>query len=449
MPLSAQLQSGLDLHRQGCLDEAQAIYEGILSQDPANVGALRLMGVIALQRGWHSIALAFIDQALSHEPDFVDALLDRARVLRALNQLSDALISIDRALALDPAYTQAWSNRGNVLKDLGRLQEAMASYDRALALDPNQPEASWNKAWALLLTGDLAAGWPLHEVRWQVSGRAPPVHDKPQWRGDTDLGGKTILLQGEQGFGDVLQFCRYAPLVAARGARVILEVDANLRDLMTSLEGVETLITKGEPYPEFDLHCPLLSLPLAFGTTLETIPGQAPYLRAEPARVEAWGARYPRQTGRPRLGLTWSGSFNHLEDERQDPRSLPLADLIAALPADADLFCLNIAFRPADRALLAQRPDIIVPPLKDFADTAALIETLDQVITIDTAVAHLSGALAKPTTLLLHANADWRWLQGRSDSPWYPTVRIYRQDVAGDWSGVLRDLGRETPSDGR
>ena len=182
-------------------------------------------------------------------------------------------------------------------------------------------------------------------------------------------------------------------------------------------------------------------MPLAFGTTLETLPGQTPYLAADPARVEALTARHPRREGRPRIGMVWSGGFTHLGDERQDPRSLPLADLLAVLPKDADLFCLNTQFRPADKALLATRPDITIPTLNDFADTAALIETLDQVITIDTAVAHLAGALAKPTTLLLHANADWRWLQGRSDSPWYPTVRICRQNVAGDWSGVLGALG--------
>jgi len=342
---------------------------------------------------------------------------------------------------LDPAFAEAWSNRGNLLKDLGRLGEALTSYDRALALDPIQPDASWNKAWALLLTGDLAAGWPLHEFRWQASGRARPVHERPQWRGDTDLDGKTILLESEQGFGDVLQFCRYVPLLAARGAQVILEVEAPLRDLMASLEGVGTLITQGEPRPDFDLHCPLLSLPLGFGTTLETLPGQTPYLTADPARAAAFAARHRRQEKRRRIGMVWSGGFTHLGDERQDPRSLPLTDLLAALPENADLFCLNTTFRPADRALLATRPDITIPTLNDFADTAALIETLDQVITIDTAVAHLAGAMAKPTTLLLHTNADWRWLQGRSDSPWYPTVRIIRQEVAGDWGGVLEKLG--------
>jgi hypothetical protein len=212
---------------------------------------------------------------------------------------------------------------------------------------------------------------------------------------------------------------------------------------MASLEGVGALITKGEPRPDYDLHCPLLSLPLAFGTTLETLPGQTPYLAADPARVEALATRHPRREGRARIGMVWSGGFSHLGDERQDPRSLPLADLLAVLPRDADLFCLNTSFRPADLALLATRPDITIPTLNDFADTAALTLTLDQVITIDTAVAHLAGAMARPTTLLLHANADWRWLQGRNDSPWYPTVRIYRQEVAGDWSGVLGDLGRD------
>ena len=437
MPLTARLQTGLNLHREGRLDEAQAIYEAILTQNPAHVDALHLIGVIALQRGWHPIALAFIDQALIHDPDFADAHLNRANVLKAMGQPQDALTALDRVVALEAAYAEAWSNRGNLLKDMGQLDEALASYDRALALDPAHPDASWNKAWALLLTGDLAAGWPLHEYRWQASGRAPPAHDQPQWRGDVDLSGKTLLLESEQGFGDVLQFCRYVPLLAARGARVVLEVEAPLRDLMASLEGVAALIAKGEPRPAYDLYCPLLSLPLAFGTTLETLPGQTPYLTADPARVAAFTARHPRREGRQRIGMVWSGGFTHLGDERQDPRSLPLADLLAILPGDADLFCLNTNFRPADRALLATRPDITVPTLNDFADTAALIETLDQVITIDTAVAHLAGAMAKPTTLLLHANADWRWLQGRSDSPWYPTVRIFRQEVAGDWSGVL------------
>ena len=249
MPLTARLQTGIDLHRQGRLDEAQAVYEAILGQNPAHVDALLLIGVIGLQRGWNEIALAFIDQALIHNPDFADAHLNRANVLKALNQPQAALTALDRVVELEPAYAQAWSNRGNLLKDMGRLDEALASYDRALALDPAQADANWNKAWALLLTGDLAAGWPLHEFRWQASGREPPVHDQPQWRGETDLAGKTLLLESEQGFGDVLQFCRYVPLLAARGARVVLEVEAPLRDLLASLEGVGALITKGAPRP--------------------------------------------------------------------------------------------------------------------------------------------------------------------------------------------------------
>lgn len=440
MPLAARLQIGLDYHRQGRLDEAQGVYEAILGQDPANVDALHLIGVIALQRGWHAIALAFIDQALIHNPDFADAHLNRANTLKAMGQPQEALMALDRVIELAPDYAEAWSNRGNLLKDLGRLDEALASYDQALQRDPTQADANWNKAWALLLMGDLAAGWPLHEYRWQAAGRAPPKHSVPQWRGDVALAGKTLLLESEQGFGDVLQFCRYVPALAALGAKVALEVEAPLYSLMTRLAGVSTLILKGEARPDYDLYCPLLSLPLAFGTTLATIPGEVPYLSADPEKVAAWRAGHPRRDGRLRIGMVWSGGFTHLGDERQDARSLPLTDLLAALPKDADLFCLNTNFRPADLALLASRPDITVPTLSDFADTAALIETLDQVITIDTAVAHLAGAMAKPTRLLLHANADWRWLRDRSDNPWYPTVRIFRQDVPGDWSGVLGGL---------
>jgi hypothetical protein len=294
-------------------------------------------------------------------------------------------------------------------------------------------EAYCNKAVALLLAGDFDAGWRNYEWRRK---RHPRKFSQPAWRRDLPLTGKTILLYSEQGFGDTLQFCRYAGLVSALGARVVLEVPRPLKSLMTALEGVCLVVESGEALPPFDYHYPLLSLPFAFETRAATIPAYERYLHADPARIEHWQTRLGKST-RPRVGLVWAGSA-----VLNNNRSIELADWIPHLPFGLDYVCLQKDIAPGCRSVLLSNPAIrqFADELDDFGDTAALCECMDLIISIDTSVAHLGGALGKPTWILLPFNPDWRWLLERQDSPWYPTVTLYRQATLRAWGDVFEQV---------
>ena len=341
-------------------------------------------------------------------------------------------------LALRPDHAEAYYNRGIALQSMLRLPEALESYRRAVALRPDYALAHWNESLCRLLMGDFEGGWREYEWRREVREFAPQYHDfpRPLWLGEQEVAGRTILLHAEQGFGDTLQFCRYASLLAARGARVILEVQPPLKSLLTRLSGPAMVLAQGEPLPEFDLHCPLMSLPLACGTTLDTVPAAERYLTADPERVAACSARLGN-TARPRVGLVWSGNPAHGNDYA---RSIALVDLLGSLDgAGVTFVSLQKDVRSHDRATLAARADILHcgEELRDFDDTAAWIEAMDLVISVDTSVAHLAGALGKPVWVLLPYAPDWRWLLEREDSPWYPTARLFRQPRSGDWDGVL------------
>jgi hypothetical protein len=264
---------------------------------------------------------------------------------------------------------------------------------------------------------------------------------QPLWLGEFDIAGKTVLLHAEQGLGDTIQFCRYAEKVAARGASVLMEVPPALLSLLAQVEGVRQLIGRGEPLPPFDCHCPLLSLPLAFDTRSDSIPAQVPYLRSEPERVGAWRRRLG--DGKlPRVGLAWSGSATHLNDTN---RSIPLEDFARVVCPEAQFVSLQKDVRAADERVLIGRRDVrhLGSELQDFADTAAVIELMDLIVTVDTAVAHLAGAMGKAVWILLPFNPDWRWLLDRDDSPWYPSARLFRQTAHGDWSEVVARLSVE------
>jgi hypothetical protein len=330
---------------------------------------------------------------------------------------------------------------GRALQDLGRLEEAVAWYDRALALEPDYADAHVAKAINLLLRGDYASGWRSYEWRWRMEGFSSLKRNfpQPQWRGEP-LNGRRILLHGEQGVGDCLQFLRYVPRVQAAGGVVILEIQPRLKRICALLPGVAELIALGEPVPEVDLHCPLMSLPLACGTDLQSIPGEVPYLSVpreaqEKARSLAW------PTDRLRVGLAWAGSEKHLKDRF---RSLPFA-MLAPLLALEDVHFFSLQLGTAAKELLAEDARItdLAPETVDMADTAAQIAQLDLVISVDTSVAHITGALGKPVWVLLAHCADWRWLTDREDSPWYPTARLFRQRVAGDWGEVIGRVGTE------
>ena len=295
--------------------------------------------------------------------------------------------------------------------------------------------AHCNAAALRLLRGDFARGWPDYEWRWMKQSvvLANRMFTQPLWRGEP-IAGKTILLHGEQGLGDTIQFCRYVPLVAARGARVILEVQKPLQALINGL-GAAQVIAKGDPLPQFDLHCPLLSLPLAFGTTMETIPSANAYLAAPVQPSTAWQARLAA-TPRPRIGLAWSGRAGH---ERDRERSIGLRAFLPLLETGATIVSLQKEVRAEDAIVLKDRGDILNAgeELGDFSDTAALMSQLDLVISVDTSAAHLAGALGKPVWILVTHIPDWRWLLERDDSPWYPTARLFRQDATGTWDGAL------------
>jgi tetratricopeptide (TPR) repeat protein len=395
-------------------------------------------------------ALESCARALSIDPNLAQAHCNRGAVLSELGRLRTALASYDRAIAIDPGYAQAHSNRGHVLQKLGQLDGAVRDYDKAIAIDPQLAVAHFNRSTALLLSGDFDKGLGGYEWRWKSefgkSFEELGRFHQPRWTGKEAISGKTILLHSEQGLGDALQFCRYAPLVAESGAKVILEAPESLATLLRNLEGVSQIVANGKPLPHFDYQCPLLSLPLAFGTRLDTIPAPGRYLHADPSKVAEWRARLGAKT-KPRIGLVFSGNPNHRNDAR---RSVALADLIRYLPADFEYFCLQTEVRDSDVRTLEACPMVShfrAELEAGFHETAALCECLDLVISVDTSVAHLSGALGRKTWILLPRVPDWRWLLDRSDSPWYPTMTLFRQERRDDWTGVLGQLGSRLASD--
>jgi hypothetical protein len=325
---------------------------------------------------------------------------------------------------------------------LGRYDDALQSYQQASALKPDFANVQWNEGFCRLLLGDFAKGWEKYESRWQIEDICKPRDfSQPRWSGDTDVQDKTILLYAEQGLGDTLQFCRYVELLADLGAKVFLEVPASLKTLLTSLRGVSGFISRGDDLTGIDYHCPLLSLPLACQTRLETIPANIPYLFSQPDKVQRWHDRLGQKT-QPRVGVVWSGNSAHKNDRN---RSLPLPELLTLRTADWQLISLQKELRGSDAALLAEQPVLqhYGEQLRDFSDTAALIELMDVVISVDTSVAHLAAAMGKPTWILLPYAPDWRWLLEREDSPWYPTVRLFRQTRHGDWHSVLERVTDE------
>lgn len=429
------------LHTLSRDEEALASYEQLLRYQPDNISVLNNRGVVLQALHRNEEALTSYDQALLIARDDVLALYNRGNVLRALNRHEEALLCYERVLLVKPDNAEVHNNRGNALRALNRLDKAIASYSRALRSAPHYADAHWNESLCRLLAGDFALGWQKYEWRWQSELKANQRHFKQaQWAGHESLQHKTILIHAEQGLGDTLQFCRYARLVAARGAKVILEVQPELKTLLTGLAGVTKIIAKGEVLPEFDFHCPLLSLPLAFATTLQSIPTECAYISSDPQRVAQWQSQLDSKKAKLNIGLMWRGSSKHKNDHN---RSIPLPQLFRLLddftPDEARFFALQKELSDADQELLSARKDHIFSgnAIQDFTDTAALIQLMDLVITVDTSVAHLAAAMGKPVWILLPFSPDWRWLLQRENSPWYPSVRLFRQSAIGDWQQVI------------
>jgi tetratricopeptide (TPR) repeat protein len=412
-------------------DEVLALAED-RAESPYNRGtALNLM-----QR--HDEALASFDAALAVRPAYAEALNGRGFALHAEARFGEALEALDAALAIRPDFVEAHNNRGRTLAALRRFEEALASYRRAQALAPDYAKAHHNEALCRLLSGDFAGGFEKYEWRWGTEALQPlrRTFSQPLWLGGESIAGRTLLLHAEQGYGDSIQFCRYVKLVAERGARVVLEVQGALKRLLTGLQGANLVVGRGEPLPSFDCHCPLLSLPLAFGTTPATIPPpcRLPALTAEVA--QKWHAKVGARE-RPRIGIAWSGNPEHGNDRY---RSIPLAAMAALFDVPGEIISLQKEIRPADMAERERLGDRMLhfgEALTDFLDTAALVSMMDAVVSVDTSVAHLAATLGRPTFVLLPPIPDWRWLLDRPDSSWYPAVRMVRQRSGEGWDGTV------------
>jgi tetratricopeptide (TPR) repeat protein len=436
---------GEALASAGQPEEALGCFERALSLGGDDVRLRLNHGAVLWAAGRTQEALAQYDRAIALEPGSAPAWAGRGASLRLLDRHAEALEALSHAIALDPAEGAHLFNRGVVLTDLDRLEEACADIEAALVLAPDFRPAKLSGAHAHLALGRFERGWELYEARWQ--GPDGYVFTKtPLWDGKASLEGKTILLRGEQGLGDTLQFCRYVAKVKALGAHVLLEVPAPLVRLMRGVAGADQVIEHSETPPPTDYQALLMSLPFFFGTRLETIPGQTPYLAADPAEVARWEARLgPRR--RPRVGLVWSGGFRDEANLRwvNARRNIALQRLAPLAGADVDFVSLQKG-EPGEgelRALKAEGwagPDLleVMDAVGDFADTAALVQTLDLVIAVDTSTAHLAGALGKPVWILNRYDSCWRWMTGRDDSPWYPSARLFRQEHIGDWDGVVR-----------
>lgn len=458
--------------------EALATSERAIAVAPLNATAYYNRGVALSKLGRTAEAAASYQQAIAIRPDHVEAQFNLANALELLRRFEEALAAIDRCLTLDPQHFRAWNSRGSVLLKLGRHDEAMASCDRALALKPDDGEAYYNRGnallelervaeaaehfhkavglrgdhpdipfnegLALLLLGDLRRGFERYEGRFHTTEQPPQMRKfaKRRWTG-FDIAGKRILLHGERGLGDVIHFARYVPLVAERGAEVILEVPQPLKSLLSGVKGVSRVYGHGERLPPFDVHQYLLSLGLVFKTELDSVPADIPYIAAPADRLAKWRKRLPAQQGLLRVGLVWSGNP---ACAGAAARSVGLARLAPLLSVPGVQFVsLQRELGAEAAAILPRCPQLIHfgGELADFADTAAVMAELDLVIGSDTAVIHLAGALGKPVWLLTKFAPDWRWMLGREDSPWYPSARLFRQTAPGAWAPVVERMAAE------
>jgi tetratricopeptide (TPR) repeat protein len=428
---------GNALKDQKRLNEAILSYDMAIELKPDYAEAYNNRGNALKELKRIDEAILSYDMAIELKPDYAEAYNNRGNALKEHRKIDDAIKDYSQAIDLKPNCFEAFNNKGNGFKDKKQLSAAILSYDKAIEINPNFAEAYWNKSLALLLSGDYINGWKFYEWRWKRDVFIPLQRNFPQplWLGTPSLLNKSILLHGEQGFGDTIQFFRYAKLVSDLGAKVILEVQKPLITLLEDLDGVSLATTRGEGLPEFDFHCPLMSLPHAFKTTIDTIPTRNPYIFSKLAKVALWEAKLGNRI-KPRVGLVWSGNTSHKNDHA---RSISLKQLLLYLPDNCQYVSLQKGLSLADGKILHDNPQILnfAHELYDFSDTAALAELLDCIVSVDTSVAHLAAAMGKKTWVLLPNDPDWRWLLDREDSPWYPTVKLYRQPVAGDWFSVL------------
>jgi len=459
---------GNTLLTMGRLDEAARSFETTLVLAPDHVAARNNLGHVMRQRGDLEAAIGQFQQATASDDRYAPAwsnlcgaLLESGQTVAAIDAgrratladpnnaechynlgnaftaapiAAEAVACYRRALQIDRRYTDAWVNLGAALQQLGECETAVAALDQALTLEPDLPQAQWNKAIALLLSGQLHEGWDLYEWRWRaVSGLTLPAVDRPRWDGASPKG-RRMLVVAEQGLGDTIQFARYATMLRALGADVTLECPASLKTLLDGSNIADRLLVSGDPRPEIDVWAPLMSLPGLFGTDMSTIPADCPYLAAMPADVPAAADDHALK-----VGLVWRGS---LTNDRGRFRSCALSDMqpLTNVPG-VRLFSLQTELSPEDAAALETMgiPDL-GSGFGDFSASASAVQAMDLIVSVDTATAHLAGALGKPIWTMLSAIPDWRWFLERTDSPWYPTMRLFRQRRISDWTSVVDEV---------
>jgi len=422
--------------------EALAEFRKALTRAPQHIEARMGSGAAQAALGYHEQALTEFDAALKAAPGHPGVQYNRGVALLNLRRYPEAIAAYDAALAAVPGHANAWLNRGRALAQLNRHDEAIESYDRALAIHKDQADARFNKALSLLARGNYALGFAEYEYRWRRTGMPPqPGRGRPLWRGEYLLAHKTILLHAEQGLGDTIQFARYAPLVAAAGATVVLEVQPELKSLLARLGGATTVMARGEPLPPFDVHAPLGSLPLALKTEPSTVPPQIPYLSVDEAQVAKWSNRLGTLP-QPRIAIVWLGNPTHDNDRN---RSIELARLAPLFDVPASFVSVQRDVRGEDAEMLATEKRIthIGGDLTDFTDTAAVLALCDLVIGVDTSVVHLAGAMGRPVWVLVPFAPDWRWGLKGETTLWYPTARLFRQTAFDDWDSVIASVAHE------
>jgi len=462
-------ESAMRTHQAGNVQEAARLYREILAVEPQHADARHLLGVISHQQGEHQAAIEAILDAIARNPDFhgyhhnlgciyldlgryneavaslrralqldasaAESHYNLATALRSIGQLDEAEIACKQALRLKPRYAEARSNLGIVLEEQGRFAEALAAFNEALQMDPNYADAHLNRALLQLLLGNFAAGWREFDWLWKAS-VAPQQRTfvEPRWQGEP-ITEQTILLHAEQGLGDTIQFARYVPLLAAAGATVILEVQPELKPVFANVAGVASCHSRGEPLPPYDLYCPLGSLPFAFKTELSSVPADIPYLNADEAHIAKWRPALEILPGK-RVALAWAGHVRHANDRN---RSIDLRLLETLFSLDGvSLVSIQRELRDGDAQLLHRNaiPDL-GPRLADMADTAAVLANVDLVISVDTSVVHLGGAMGREVWALLPFTPDWRWTLEGEHSPWYPRTRLFRQSAPAQWKDVI------------
>lgn len=438
--LAALRLLGLILHEAGHLDEAAEIYRRTFALDPADHVIATNLGACLSELGALDDGIAACEHALLLRPDHAPAWTNLGIIFEKQERVEHAVAAHRCAVVADPGYAKGHANLAVALRNAGEIDEALAVSHRAVALDPEQPLAQYNHAHFLLMNGDFANGFEAY--RWRRKCKTlsdgDPRFAEPEWQGEP-LEGRTLLLFAEYGLGDALHFVRYLPMLAARGGTIILQVQPALASLLRRLPDV-TVIARGEPLPPFDLQLPLMSLPRIFGTTLDTIPADVPYLHPDPAKLSRWRAALAGVTAL-KVGVAWAGNARHKGDRQ---RSLSAAAVLPRLlTPGVQLYSLQKEPRPEDAPVLAALGSDVIdlaPALGDFADTAAAVAALDLTIAVDTSVAHLAGALGRPVWMLLPYALDWRWLRDREDSPWYPTMRLFRQRRPREWDDPLLRL---------